>query len=463
MRTLLCAMGTAAITVLAGCSAVLPDIAVPAPSPTVSKRLPPPMGWNSWNSGMELTEQSVIATIDAMVASGMRDAGYRYVNLDAGWAARSRDDDGELVADPVRFPRGLAPLASYAHSKGLLFGIYSSPFNETCGQGLSTASLGHERRDAARFAAWGVDYLKYDWCRNDAEHADQVRVFTAMGDALRATGRRIVYTINPNSSAEPTAGGRFDWSGVADVVRTSGDLAPVWRNVLPPSGPVDPFVTGMFAGVPDQFDHAATDTGRTSYVRDPDMLVVGVTWSEFFVNHREQLRRRARTTQLTPAQRELVEPMLAMSTATVQWISTAQPSLTDDEQRTHFTMWAMLSAPLLAGNDVRSMSAATRSILTNRDVIAVDQDPLSNRPRTAGDPRVWAKALADGSVAVAFFNPSETAVDMSASAVGVGLPPSACYTTRALWTHEDDSTSGHLTSKSLGPHAIQLLRVRPGC
>lgn len=139
---------------------------------------------------MELTELSVIETIDAMVSSGMRDAGYRHVNLDAGWAARHRDQDGELAADLVRFPRGLAPLTSYTYSEGLLFGIYSTPFNETCGQGLQIASMGHEARDAATFASWGVDYVKCDWCRNDADHAEQVRVFTAMGDALRDTGRR---------------------------------------------------------------------------------------------------------------------------------------------------------------------------------------------------------------------------------------------------------------------------------
>ncbi|TGD84583.1 glycoside hydrolase family 27 protein [Mycolicibacterium sp. CH28] len=461
MRILLSATGAAVITLLAGCSALLPNVAVPAP--LSAALISPPMGWNSWNSGMELTERSVLETIDAMVSTGMRDAGYRYVNLDAGWAAPERDSAGVLVSDPVRFPRGLAPLARYAHAKGLLFGIYSSPFNQTCGQALPTASLGHEALDAATFATWSVDYLKYDWCRDDAEHTEQVRVFTAMGAALQATGRRIVYAINPNSSSDPVAGSRFDWSGVADVVRTSGDLTPLWRNVLPPIGPADPFAVGMFAGVPDQFARAAAHPGRTSYVRDPDMLVVGVTWTEFFINHREQLKQTAQTTPLSPAQRAMVEPMLSMPAATVHWMSTAQPSLTEDEQRTHFTLWAMLSAPLLAGNDVRSMSATTRSILTNRDVIAIDQDPLSAPPETVGDPRVWAKALADGSVAVAFFNPSETAAEISTSALGVGLSPSACYTSRDPWTHETHSTSGPLSSKTLGPHGVRLLRVTPDC
>ena len=119
-------------------------------------------------------------TIDAMVSSGMRDAGYRYVNLDAGWAAPTRGPDGALRADPTRFPNGLAPLAQYAHDRGLLFGVYSSPFNQTCGQDPRIAGEGHEEQDAATFAGWGVDYLKYDWCRADADHDDQVRVFLSL-------------------------------------------------------------------------------------------------------------------------------------------------------------------------------------------------------------------------------------------------------------------------------------------
>jgi alpha-galactosidase len=240
------------------------------------------------------------------------------------------------------------------------------------------------------------------------------------------------------------------------------DLVPVWRNALPPQGPDDPFAAGTF-NVPEQFANNTTDSGPQSYQADPDMLVVGVTWSEFFNNHREPLKRAARTQSLTPAQEAMVDLMLAMPTKTVQWMATAQPSLTEEEQRTHFSLWAMLSAPLIAGNDVRSMSSTTRSILTNRDVIAIDQDPLASRPYTATDPRVWVKPLADQSFAVAFFNSSETTADIDTSADQLGLPPSACYTTRDLWTGATAHTSGTLAATSLAPHAIRLERITTRC
>src|SRR5262245_58658423 len=130
------------------------------------------------------------ATVDAMVSSGMRGAGYRYVNLDAGWAAPTRGSDGRLRADPKTFPHGIAALARYVHDRGLLLGLYASPYDETCGQDPRIASAGHEDADARTFADWGVDYLKYDWCHSDADHADQVKLFTAMRNALHATGRR---------------------------------------------------------------------------------------------------------------------------------------------------------------------------------------------------------------------------------------------------------------------------------
>ena len=205
-------------------------------------RLTPPMGWNSWNSGIPLTEQTVEATIDAMVASGIRDAGYRYVNLDAGWAASTRGSDGKLRADPTEFPDGIAAVATYAHDRGMLLGIYASPFNETCGQDLRIGSRGKETTDAQTFASWGVDYLKYDWCRKDADHGQQLKAFTAMHNALHATGRHILYSINPNSSDNDHAGVMYDWSGVADMARTTADLVPVWRSVLPPVGGSDPFL-----------------------------------------------------------------------------------------------------------------------------------------------------------------------------------------------------------------------------
>ncbi|WP_245535312.1 glycoside hydrolase family 27 protein [Segniliparus rotundus] len=418
------------------------------------------MGWNSWNSGIDINDQSIRGTIDAMVSSGMRDAGYSYVNLDAGWAAPERSSTGELAADPQRFPFGLKPLADYAHERGLRFGLYSSPFNQTCGQSVGAASLGHETQDAATFAAWGIDFLKYDWCGPKASHDEQTRIFGAMGSALRKSGRRIVYSINPNSADDPAAGARFDWSGVADMVRVCGDLVPLWRNALPPLGSPDPFAARVFNALPDQLADAVNSAARPAYRNDPDMLVVGVTWSEFFLNHRELVLRSARNRLLTADQRVQLEPLLSMSAQTAQWMAAAQPGLTEDEQRSHFSLWAMLGAPLLAGNDLRSMSAATSSMLTNREVIAVDQDPLlATAHQVGGDGRIFAKPLADSSVAVALFNSSNAVADIATTAHAVGLPPASCYTLRDLWTGQSVGTAGGIVARSVAPHAVQLLRA----
>jgi len=244
----------------AGCASAHHNLPadLPALPPT------PPMGWNSWDSSIKLTEQNVEATIDAMVASGMRDAGYRYVNLDAGWAAPVRGPHGQLQVDPTRFPDGMAAVARYAHDRGMLLGLYASPYNEGCSAQPALASVDHETLDANTFAAWGVDYLKYDWCRADADHDTQVRVFTKMRDALRDTGRRILYSINPNSSVDYTAGARYDWSGIADTTRVTTDLYPLWRDQMPSLGPFDPFPIGADLGVPDEFT-AATQVVTPSH------------------------------------------------------------------------------------------------------------------------------------------------------------------------------------------------------
>jgi alpha-galactosidase len=428
-------------------------------------RLTPPMGWNSWNSGIPLTEDTVKATVDAMVASGMRDAGYRYVNLDAGWAAPTRTSDGKLRADPTTFPHGIAALARYAHDRGMLLGLYASPYDETCGQDPRIASAGHEDTDARTFAAWGVDYLKYDWCHTDADHATQVKLFTAMRNALRATGRRIFYSINPNSSSDHHAGTGYDWSGVADMTRNTTDLVPVWRNTLPPLDSTDAFVTGTYLGVPDEFRASwpAASRSHTGYFNDPDMMVVGLSWSDFFVNHLDVSRLIVSEDQLTPERLQKLRVKLALSNAEVSWRAKAQPSLTESEQRSHFSLWAMLAAPLLAGNDVRTMSDQTRAILTNRDVIAVDQDTLAAQAMASPhDNRVLVKPLADGAVAVALFNADDQPAAITTNASAAGLHDARCYAARDLWTHTEATTAGDIT-RTVAPHDVVMLRISPAC
>jgi len=406
------------IGVLAACAPPTPE----APMVQV-----PPMGWNSWNSGIPLTERTVEQTIDAMVSSGMRDAGYRYVNLDAGWAAPTRDADGNLRADPDRFPHGIAALARYAHDRGMYLGIYHSPFNQGCGQDPRIGAAGHEKADAQSFADWGVDYLKYDWCRLEAGHSEQVAYFIAMRDALRATGRRIVYSINPNSSGDPDAGSEYDWSRIADVSRDASDLVPAW-------GDANLWSEGL-AGVSQAFTAAGPVAPRSGpeHVNDPDMLVVGIPWAAFATTHP--------TMELGPA----------------------RPDLTDSEQRAHFSLWAMLAAPLLAGNDVRSMTDQTRDILTNREVIAVDQDRLLVQGLPLpDDPRVIVKPLADGAAAVALFNSEESPVSIRTDATTIGLTAAKCFAVRDLWAHTDTTTTGDVEATVPG-HGVAMLRVSPHC
>jgi alpha-galactosidase len=444
----------------AGCGAPPPDTG------RAGLLTAPPMGWNSWNSGVDLTERNVESVIDAMVSSGMRDAGYTYVNLDAGWAAPTRDSRGHLTPDPVRFPDGIAAVAAYAHSRGMRLGLYASPYDEGCSAQPALASAGHEDADAGDFAAWGVDFLKYDWCRDKADHDTEVAVFTRMGDALRATGRRIVYSINPNSSGDHTAGARYDWSGIADMARTGPDLVPVWRETIPAVGPLDPFSTDVFLGVPAAFGAAAAAVGpsKPGFWSDPDMLVAGLGWDQFVTAHFAGIRNGLTLGAVPPDRQSDLAAVTAMSDDELAHRLLAQPNLSTTEQQAHLSLWAMLSAPLIAGNDVRSMTPQTRDLLTNREVIAVDQDPAAKRPvPTGADDRILGKALSDGSVAVAFVNTGDVPADLATTARAVGLPAASCYAVRDLWAHRDATSTGPLAAGSVAPHAVTLLRVAPGC
>ncbi|MFI1919252.1 glycoside hydrolase family 27 protein [Nocardia sp. NPDC020380] len=450
-------------SVLLGSAAAAPPYLVPRAG--AGEMIAPPMGWNSWNSGIELTEQNIHEVIDSMVASGMRDAGYRYVDLDAGWAYPERDLAGNLQADPRRFPHGMAALADYAHQRGMYLGLYSSPYNEICGQTPDNASLGHEVDDARTFASWGVDMLKYDWCRNDADLATQVRDFTAMRDALHASGRRILYSINPNSSNNLHAAADYDWSQVANMTRNTSDLIPLWRNGLPEL-PIGTTTTRSLLGVTDEVGAAQPLAARSrpGYWNDPDMLVVGIQLTEFIAAHLAGFPETVLRGALTTDQMLYLESSLEVSPQVIAQLRDPQFSLNPDEQRAHFSLWAMLAAPLLAGNDVRSMTEQTRSLLTNPDVIAVDQDPaVIQAAPLPGDARILTKPLTDGSLAVAMFNTADAPATIETTTAALGLHPSGCYTVRDLWAHNGTTTTGPLRGADIPAHGVAMLKISAAC
>ena len=352
----------------------------------------PPMGWNSWNHfACNVNEQTIRETADAMVASGMRDAGYRYVVIDDCWQV-ARDANGALVADPQRFPHGIKALADYVHSKGLLFGIYTDAGTNTC-QGRP-GTLGHEEQDARTFAAWGVDYVKEDWCH--AQHLDAPTQYAKFRDALMRTGRPIVLSICEWGSNQP-----WEWAPrVGNLWRTTDDIEDTWSSMLDNL---------------DQSAEHATAAGPGAW-NDPDMLEVG------------------------------------------------NGGMTDQEYRAHFSLWAIMAAPLIAGNDLRDMSAATIATLTNREVIAVDQDSLGaqgilvwERPPEL---QVWAKPLRDGSRAIALLNRSSAPARITAYFDRAGIRGDSAQV-RDLWSHKDLGRFGRQFADTVPAHAVLLVRATP--
>ena len=356
----------------------------------------PPMGFNTWNKfGCDVSETLVRGIADAMISSGMKDAGYQYVVIDDCWQV-SRDANGRIVADPERFAGGLKALADYVHSKGLKFGIYTDVGPKTC-QGRP-ASYGHEQVDARTYAEWGVDYVKADWCHADSLDAPtQYRKFS---EALRQSGRPIVLSVCEWGRNNP-----WEWAGsIAQLWRTTSDIEDNWQSLL-------------WILQSNEPHHAVAGPGHWN---DPDMLEVG------------------------------------------------NGGMTDDEYRAHFSLWAIMAAPLMAGNDLRAMSDATRAILTNHEVIAVDQDPLGAQGRVVVDRgygvQTWSRRLADGGRAVALFNTRPDTTDVWVRWRDIGLPPGA-QRVRDLWAHEDlgvhedRGTYATRFHRRVPPHGVVMVKV----
>ena len=351
----------------------------------------PPMGWNSWNKfGCQISEQLIREEADAMVASGMQAAGYRYLNIDDCWEAPQRDGNGNLTTDSTRFPSGMKALADYVHSKGLKIGIYSSAGTGTC-QGRP-ASLDHEVADARTFAAWGIDYLKYDNCNNQKRPA--LARYRAMGDALAATGRPIVFSLCEWGSNRPWTWGR---SVGGNLWRTTGDISDSWASMV---------------RILDQQEGLERYSGPNAW-NDPDMLEVG------------------------------------------------NGKMRYDEYVAHFSLWALLNAPLIAGNDLRTMSDSTKAILENPEVIAVDQDwggKQGYKIHDDGDLEVWMKPMHSGDRAVVLLNRGETTSPVTTSLKALGLSGGR-HSARNLWTHTDETATDSV-SATLAPHTVAMLLVR---
>ncbi|HEY2119396.1 MAG TPA: alpha-galactosidase [Candidatus Acidoferrum sp.] len=365
----------------------------------------PPMGWNSWNKFACNVSEDLIKTVaDAIATNGMKDAGYQYVVIDDCWQVK-RDEDGNIVADPQHFPSGIKGLADYIHSKGLKFGIYSDAGTKTCAG--RPASQGHEYQDAMQYAKWGVDYLKYDWCNTGTRNAEEA--YTTMSNALLSTGRPIVFSMCEWGTAKPWLWGK----GIGNLWRTTGDISDRWEGKKKwPDG--NCCENGMLAIVDEQV--GLESFAGPGHWNDPDMLEVG------------------------------------------------NGGMTTPEYRAHFSFWAMLAAPLIAGNDVRSMSVDTKEILENKEVIAIDQDPLGREGRRIskqGDLEVWGRPLKDGGRAVILFNRGTSDAEVSVTWEQLAYPGHLSAKIRDLWEHKNlGSFDGGYKAK-VAPHSVTMLKVLP--
>jgi alpha-galactosidase len=361
----------------------------------------PQMGFNNWNSThcrAEFDEAMIRGIADKFISLGLKDAGYRYVNVDDCWANWQRDKDGHLTPNPKRFPSGIAALADYIHQRGLKFGVYSSAGTSTCeplqeDRGFP-GGLGHEKDDAKTIASWHVDYLKYDNCNN--QKIDAKKRYTDMANALRSSGRPIFFSMCEWGENKP-----WLWASKAPVNagswRTTGDITDTYASMLKIFK--ENVVLDKYASL--------------GHWNDPDMLEVG------------------------------------------------NGGMTDVEYRSHFSLWSIMASPLLIGTDLRTIKPDALQILLNKDVIAIDQDPLGvqgHQVRDADGIHVIVKPLKDGGKAVAVFNEGDAAKDVTVAPAEIGLKVGGSHTVRDLWAHTDAKGDGSI-KVSLAPHATVMYRI----
>jgi alpha-galactosidase len=377
----------------------------------------PPMGWNSWNKfAGAVTDKDVRGMADAMAGNGMKAAGYTYINIDDTWEA-GRDANGNIQSNS-KFPN-MKALTDYVHGKGLKIGIYSSPGPFTCAG--YEASFNHEAQDAKQYAAWGFDYLKYDWCSASTVYTNdpaaiamtQQAAYAKMGDALLKSGRKIVFSLCQYGQNDV---GTWSAKVGGNVWRTTGDIRDAWQSM-------------MDIGFNQQ-------VGREKFSgpghwNDPDMLEIG------------------------------------------------NGGMSETEYRTHMSLWCLLSAGLLAGNDLRTMTPGIKEILTNKEAIAVDQDKLGKqavrvsppvpadeaatvsvsegRSRTGGDLQVFSRPLADGGYAVGLFNLGSATAKVTAKWSDIGIKGS--HKVRDLWAHSDLGAFKDEFSADVPSHGVVMVKI----
>ena len=381
--------------------------------------LTPPMGWNSWNPfGKNVNEQVIRETADFFVTSGLKDLGFNYIVIDDYWQGHRDSVTGRLNYNSERFPSGIKALADYVHSKGLKFGIYSDAGTMTCGD--QPGSYGYEEKDAKLFAEWGVDYLKYDYCycndygSENNDYKEAISRYKKMGDALRATERPIVFSICEWGPRSPWLWGK-EVGG--HLWRISYDVGDKWdepRNEHSQIG----ILTAIDAMV--NLERFIQKGGWN----DPDMLVIGLKNSGFIKGG----------------------------------------GCTDEEYRTQMSMWCMLAAPLMMGCDVRDMSDATKTILMNKDIIAIDQDPLGKqgfRVYRKDGLEVFKKPLSGNRTAIAFLNRNSKSIKETVTLKEIEMEADMKYSVYDVWAHSSVSQSIGELSTYLKSHECQVIILSP--
>lgn len=374
--------------------------------------LTPAMGWNSWNVFTNtLDEKLVMEIADAMVSSGMRDLGYQYINMDDYWHDSTRAADGKPVANPQKFPHGIKWLSDYVHSKGLKLGIYSDAGDKTCGKCFG--GYGYEEIDAKQYAEWGVDLLKYDFCFVPWKKKEALSRYKKMGDALKASGRSITYSLCNWGLFAPWKWGE---SVGGNYWRTTPDIIDTWNG--------GPFWYGSFMSILKKQTKLHKYAGPGHW-NDPDMMIVGNYGKGKATGGGGKYK-----------------------------------GMTDEEYQTHMSLWCMLNSPLLSSCDLRDMNQITKNILLNSEILAINQDGLGEQAQLVSKAKhIWLykKRLENFGVAVALFNTTKAEKKIELSLASLGL--SGTYIARDVWQHIEAAIINDKITLTIKPHQTIVLQL----